>query len=524
MELLDKKARDAYIARTKKAQTALRSGLNQRVNTPKRIARSKLVSDLCYRQIVPLQFTLPFNPFNPSDEGFNQEVVFQMEGSAYTGAAMFKYLLGEAVKNDDREFLDVVEDRMGIDIDTFDFKVENLTPVEEKALWSYRQPVAWIRPVIATQFSNRRVPYPSIRAVRCEFDEDGNPVYESENNDISLTLYRIETQMIVKEIEELEKTFEPGGVNSHLSDKVKKDQVSAFWKERLISKPFLKYAFRFLEIPYLKQEQTPDKEAATLYEKGDFFSMERIKLCGRKTIDAFIGDIGSKKDTNFDYLEYMYVNPHIPKDKENQKGAFTRDIQCHIAGRDDRIIECEGWEGFQDKYRVYRDNPEYFTDKIIFDSLTEFRYIESDSLVQLFTNDLGKYVRWMEDEQIKKLIASANLESAMNLIAEIDNTFAGDAESGNTDYKTLMNKDKQNIEGLREADSETIQNYGQDFGDLGDLIAATDEDAAKAEAEAPKPEVGSTAPEGGVDMSSAVDTDLSELFGSDSSLKDLLAD
>lgn len=529
MELMDKKARDAYIARTKKAQTALRSGLNQHVNAIKRVVRSKLVSDLCYRQILPLQFTLPFNPFDPTDENFNNDVVYQMEGSAHTGATMFKYLLGEAVKNDDQVFINTVLDRMGLDLDLFNFKTEELTPIEEKALWSYRQPLVWIRPVIATQFSNRRTPYPAIRAIRCAFDEDGNPI-DDENNDISLTLYRIETQMIVNEIEDLEKTFEPDGINARLSEKQKKDQLKAPWKDRLISKPFLKYAYRFLEIPHDRQEQNPDKDSMSRYDKGDFFSMERIKLCGRKTIDAFIADLGTKKDVNFDYLEYMVSNPHVPKDKENQKGMFARDIQSHIAGGDDHIVDCPDWSEFQTKYRAYRDNPEFFTDKIIRDSLYEFNFIESDSLVQLFTNDLSKYDKWLNNDKVKQLIASANLESAMNLISEIDNTFAEGYDKG-VDFKDLMKKDEQNIDGLREGDSDTIQSYGTEFGDLGDLISDTDEEAAKVAQTAPAAGVtaqaptqpGSTAPVGGVDIGDLSDDGLSDLFGSDSGLQDLLS-
>lgn len=478
MDLLNTKSFKDYLKKTRSAQSTLRSGVNQKSTGRKQIKKAKLESGMNYRKIVPLQFTVPFNPFDPLDETYHGDNLFQFEGSATLGMSAFKMMLKEAVDNEDEVFINKVSETMGIEPDNFDWESGAITEDEMKLVWSWRRPLVYVGKVVATQFSDRKAPYPQIRGVDVMFDEDGEPV-EDPSNDISLTLWRYETDALIIEVETLEKTFEPGGRNSHLTEKQKKDLRSQLWKDRLISKPFLKYALRYLEIPYNKQDDTPTSESMKLIDGNNLWELERIKLCGRPLIDSLIGDIGSRKDVAPDYLEYMVQNPVIPKDKEKQKGQFAKDVQTTIAGSDDRMINFEGCQDFYEKYRQYRDTLEYFTEKIIKSSLYEFTPMTSEDMIAKFCNDITKYENAMRDPEIQKLFQNAQLSTASELMKEITSGFEDTSDMSR--IKEVASADKQDITVLKDGDTDDIKAYGNELSGLEDFVSAEPENVAAEE-------------------------------------------
>lgn len=498
MDLLNGQTREEYLKRLEKTQSGLGAGMQRRKKKTLELKRHGMVSEEYSRRIYPLDFTVPFNPMDLEDETYDSDYKFIFPGSATTG-----YLAFRSIAREKPEVLKKLSTLTGMPKEVFtrtksesgeDLPATFISKEEITAMKKWRLPKSGSAPVYATQFSDRKnTLYSTLHLADIVLDKDGQ-VDEDFDTGLFWKLYLIETECLATEVKALKATFEPGGINAHLSGEDQKNQVKALWNSRLISKPYYKYAVRYLHIVCDNQTYSPNKEDMLSFNAGRFKDFDCIKLSGYDFLGVVKSAIGTPKDKFFDFIEMEFQNPEIPKSDEQQKGKYAEKVTKGQVHPSDSISVAPAedtrayFQDFEVKYREYLDNSEMWNDSVIKSNVREFSAIKDETLLSKFMFDIGRYGDIVSSEEVQKLFVLAGVDSS-ELVKDqlMSEALAGETKkfTGKVVLSASDRVDEMDMSKLKAEDATSPEEETVDFTALmGDVLVAV-EPPAVAMSEAP---------------------------------------
>lgn len=464
MNLFNGASKEEYLKKVKNSQKGLGIGMQRRKKKLPTIGRRPMVSAEMSHRIFPLDFTVPFNPFDLDDDTYDFDLRYVFQGSATTGYLAFRDMMRA-----DEAILNKVARITGVSKEVFMSSPEGVISKEEfDAIKNWRQVKCFSAPVFATQFSDRkRLQFPVLHLAECTLNEDGS-VDEDEPTGLFWTLYKVESECLSRKVKALKDTYEEGGVNAHLSDKDKAENIKKIWNARLISRPYYKYCLRYLHIVVDDQTETPVKDMMEAYNSGDFIALDAIKLTGYDSVEDIQKKyVGGRRDTHFDYVEVRFANPEIPKSAGDNKGMYAQKVDKSQCSPDESISSKEignnYFEDFDIKYREYLDDTEKWNDTIIRSNVREFAEIKDETLMSKFTFDITQYQDMLADPEVRAAFIEAKIDIADIVTKDIlGDTLMSEPKS----FVKVTAEDKvdnQDIEDLKKSDSEAMSDDFDSF-------------------------------------------------------------
>lgn len=450
MNIMNEETRQEYLKRAKEYQKGLGVGMRNKGKKFVRLSRHGMISDEFSRRIYPLDFTLPFNPWDLSDDTYDAEFRFIFPGSATSGFLALKAMMKESP-----ELTAKVAKMAGVAADTFDVDSQEVTTEEFKAIQRWRMPKSFSELCFATQFSDRKNPiFPTLFRADCTLDEDGN-VDEKQEYGVFWDLYKIESECLSRKAAAIRESYESGD-NSHRSSKDRGEELKKLWNGRLISRPYWKYAVRYLHIVCDSQTFEPEKAAMEAWKDGKIVDLDCIKLTGMTFLESLNSRVGTPRDVHMDYIEMEYQNPTIPKSDEHKKGAYANQVTKAQVSPSESVTNPTGGVAtgrkiltdFDTIYREYLDDPKMWDFSVIRANVREFGTISDEALISRFQTDLSAYADVMSSAAISQAFENSRIETSKVLTDELmRKALAGETK---TEVLPKDRVDQQDIKKLQE--------------------------------------------------------------------------
>lgn len=443
-----------------------------------RLKKLKTAEDTKYALLLPIELSVPFNPFDFKDESvFNAKHPFNFPGSVTTMLIKLKELLKA-----DAEFAQFVAEDLGVEVADLRlddpqalYKEDTKVFAKYRRLLVYTDDVQCLHTDPASQYGIRR-------HVDVHYDENGDiqsvwtdPVTkERKEASMGIQLYMLENALIALRIEEINKEFTEGDMKNR-PEAEKKAAIKAVYAERLITNPYVA-GFTRAEVFTLTNDKLVDKESAADWNrKKDLQALEHYVKVTTADLGKYQGFIGGRFDFNLDYLE---INWSVPKKTSDQNVALQIDRDC--ASSDTRIMNAEnGLKGFDEKYREYRDNLDMWDPAVMRRSVYDFFHITDDEITNQFRNNLKRY----EDVMANQVIA----ENYMDVMDKIDESLSSRViEQITSNSGSTVELKQENLASIPKVTQETEDD---DIGATAfeEIAAGFAEGAAAAEEEAKKP-------------------------------------
>lgn len=476
MNLMSDEMRARYAEQMKKNQSGMGVGMQRKKKNSINFKRHGLKSDEFSRRIYPLSFVTQFNPFDLTDDYYNFDHKFVFPGSATTGFIALKQFMRE-----DKNLLEKVCSLTGSSASAFNLDSPTISEEEFDLIKTWREPKCYTSPFISTQFSNRKDPRFSVYySADVVLDDDGN-VDESETDCLAYDLYKLESELIARRIAEIRESYETGENKHRSSADMKKDTDSA-WKQRLISRPFLKYCMRYLHIVCDQATYIPCDtdyvKAKTAMLAGDMVELDSIKFVGYKFLETLKKMVGSRKDINMDFLEVEYLNPTIPASDKNNKGQYASAVTAGQVSPSDSLFN-KGtfakynidFSEFPAQYRNYLDDKDLWNDKIIKLSVKEFGSIDDKSLLSFFETDLSMYDSVIAYPDVQQILRNAGI--TMN--SDMSNELMSKAFEESSGKKSIIARpedfvDKQDLQHAKDSVMDLTQDESDESDDDFDAV------------------------------------------------------
>lgn len=428
-------------------QRGLGAGMRNRSDRRLRLKYSKMVSDEYSHRIFPVSFFTPFNPYDLEDDSYNRESPYVYPYSASMGFTILKDAMSE-----NPEVLKRVAEELGVKPEIFNLESESVSKEEFAAIKKWRMPKTFSSACFNTQFSDSRSQFGVRYIADCTLDDVGR-VDESYQTGLFWDLYKIESECITRQVAKIRESYETGE-NSHRSAKDRDKDIEKVWDSRLISRPYWRYATRYMHIICDPQTYQPSDAVMKLWNDGSYSEMDCIKLSGYDFLELLARQIGTPRDVHMDYIEMEFQNPHIPASDEKKKGQYaekvtkgqvppSESITFILDSSEDRSRKI--LEDFDAKYKAYLDNKNQWSAKVMKDAVSDFKTISDDALLSKFQTDLSRYADVMSSSEMVRLFEAARIDTSRMVTDEL----LKGALSGDT--KTSLNimdsdrEDKQKI-------------------------------------------------------------------------------
>lgn len=367
-------------------------GRNAVMMQNQRIPRKKFVEGEHYIQIIPAIIALPFNPTDLSDDSYSNENKFLFKNmSAYAGVK----LLLEMIEGDPA-LATFVSDWVGIPVDNLKVVDDKIPEEVLTAFKIYRTADITSYPVQKFNFSDPAFKFGRSYRLTCDIDAKGEPVVEDSSKiPLAIKLWKMETALISAENKIRSDEY---AADATRSQKELDQANKAAWKNRLISNPYYFGVVRSVVISADRQMAPSDESVSTLNNAVNFMTSENYFGINRNFLRESIEEkAGSKKDRYFDFFAFGVECSSKTKPEESIAEVARRTKKAMLSSEEDFTQQLSTFEA---KYRAYRDEPSFWKEELLLNSVFAFGTISDELLLRKMKDDISIYTKAMHTQEI----------------------------------------------------------------------------------------------------------------------------
>lgn len=366
----------------------------------KRLKKDGLVPGSTGKRLYALAMRFPFNPMNPEDPRFNIKSKYESPVSPTTTVLAIK----EEMRAN-KELHKFYAEKGGMKVEDYDISTNEITEQDWTVFGSYRTLLHYSMRIVKSTMSGHGK-YGRKFLSKCRYDADGVMV---EKDDAQL-IHELEVAIANQKIKEIKDEYQHGSKVGK-PEKDMQDEVKAVWKKVKMSAPYYAGTIRVIVIP-LSDDYEIEKPGEVLkdgIEQYEFYSGG-----SKQAVEKLTGLIGKKADKNFNYLEVDINYPKCPNVEKEQEPLESYQKRTENSINPVNPI-AKTVAGFDDAYIAYRDNQDKFNEKVMLDSVFEYRAIDSATLLELYKSDI---------EDKKEYIDEAAAKNYKDLISRIDSSIS----------------------------------------------------------------------------------------------------
>lgn len=406
---------DAFLSNAKAGRSELSARrIDEFKNGSKKgLQKDKVELGTTAKRVYALELALPFDPRDVTNEEFNSDNKFIMEGSPTTAALLLKAL---AVSNEGLKAR--LASYIGKDADEWD--VSDLTKLsdDDKAIFGkfrryvhYALPVHMVRMSGVGEFGKKILS----TAVRDSMGRVTKP-------DAAHNLYQLEQVIAQDALAELDKRFKnPADPLYNAPEKTQKEERKRVFDKMLVSNSYLLGTMRVLVLPLDEDGELKENVEDLIGNLGKY---ERYTSGNSKDLTRLETYIGSKHDTAFDYIDVEITYPHAEGDTDAIK-KFNSYGARDVSNKPD--VKLSTVPGFDEAYRKFRDNEKIFSEKYMVESVWDYQAMDADTLFEHYRAHLSDRLGLLSADAKKKhaaligqLNSGASISDVQSLMEGID--------------------------------------------------------------------------------------------------------
>lgn len=366
----------------------------------KRLKKDGLIPGSTGKRLYALAMRFPFNPMNPEDQRFNVKNKYESPVSPTTTVLTIK----EEMRAN-KELHKFYAEKGGMKVEDYNISTNEITEQDWTVFGSYRTLLHYSMRIVKSTMSGHGK-YGRKFLSKCRYDADGVMV---EKDDAQL-IHELEVAIANQKIKEIKDEYQHGSKVGK-PEKDMQDEVKAVWKKVKMSAPYYAGTIRVIVIP-LSDDYEIEKPGEVLkdgIEQYEFYSGG-----SKQAVEKLTGLIGKKADKNFNYLEVDINYPKCPNVEKEQEPLESYQKRTENSINPVNPI-AKTVAGFDEAYIEYRDNQDKFNEKVMLDSVFEYKAIDSATLLELYKSDI---------EDKKEYIDEAAAKNYKDLISRIDSSIS----------------------------------------------------------------------------------------------------
>jgi hypothetical protein len=421
-----------------KRMKAVNKGVNTRgavMSGAHSIKKVKVEDGAHWGGVFPLCLSLPFNLFDPDDESFSATNRFAIPGTVSQGILTLKHYM-----QSDPKLAEIVAKYLSVNVSDLD--VDNMSIEEDKCIKLYapfRKLTLYIHPVqhinLPSLNTETGVKFGTIRASDAVFTPD---VQEPTDGGILFQLTKFETALIANMCLKIDAEYAEGGIKfGHPQTECEKEKKD-LWKSRYFGNPYFCPTARIIAIPYTTSDDPTDEALKTWSDSGNLNSFDQYVKLGYSAIASIESIVGMKKyDTHLNFL--VCKGTVITNRKTGTSKPSVPVLSWSGAGDACDFTINHGdnkyFAKFLEEYSNFLVTPEAMSDKLMKQSVYDYRPMDEKVLMDYFRQDIGVYQAAMHDKSIlskySEVIAQVNSSMSDDMLEELANGTMPD--SGLTD-------------------------------------------------------------------------------------------
>ena len=450
-----------YIKQTKERYDPNKAVLrNNFENSNTFLKKFKMEAGKTYSCLIPLEIALPFDPVTLEEDVFNSSNPLPLEGSPTTAVLMLKKMA-----LDNPALAEKLCSIFGVTVDKLNLN-ENTISDKEIKTWHQLARIQFITGYVQ-HLNTRKDKFKFGRNVGADVTFNADGIVEGTKG-IGYTLYEMESSLISIAIQNLQDTYNEGGINADKPKKDLADAISAMWKNRLVGNP---YPIAFARvIPFaIDKNSCIDKDTLTDWKKNrKIQNLLRYMKVTKDRINTFESVLMSRQDIHFDFIE---AKIDVPVAEGDDKKINYMSINYSTASSSDSIFAKEDddtpindIENLKEEFIKYRDNDKLWNDDILKKSIIEYRVPTDQSLLAELTNDISIYENEMKSEDV--MIRYSDILSGIN--SEITQKISENMLDGDINDKSISEEIVMTAPQMDENSDPT--EVGEDIGTVLDNL------------------------------------------------------